>query len=126
MVCGLYGQPLTWTLETLFNLDKANIYPKWELSSSHYGNIFGKYILENYDTYGYSNTMDIKELNNRYAHHYGDDFTLANKMWYKYFKFSEDITNVVDDYTNRIDLSKTLSIHYRGTDKINTEGDILM
>lgn len=122
MKFGLYGQILTWILEILPYLERNNIKPIWDITSPYYGDIFGKHILLNYtpdnDNFN-SNLTDIKMSN---GHHFGNDFELANKMWYTFFKFSPYIINKVDKNLEDLDMAETIGIHYRGTDKIETEG----
>jgi len=122
MSAGLYGQILTWVLEILPYLDENNIKPKWDITSQYYGNIFGKHILLNYIPDDSDDIVTLTNIKTNHALHFGNDFDSANKLWNKYFRFSPDILNKVDNYINGLDMKKTLGIHYRGTDKINTEG----
>lgn len=119
---GLYGQILTWVLETLQYLDENNLKPKWEITSPFYGNIFGKYILLNYIPDTDNEVVTLSSLKKEHGIHLGDDFERANKLWNKFFKFSPEVINGVDEFTSGLDMGKTIGIHYRGTDKINTEG----
>jgi hypothetical protein len=122
MKYGLYGQILVWILEVLPYLDENNIKPKWDITSPYYGNIFGKYILLNYIPDDSDELISLTDIKSKHAIHFGNDFERVNKLWNKFFKFSPDIINKVDNYINGLDMKKTLGIHYRGTDKINTEG----
>jgi len=122
MKFGLYGQILLWILEILPYLDENNIKPKWNITSPYYGNIFGKYILLNYIPDESDNIITLTDIKNNHATHFGNDFNTANKLWNKFFKFSPDLLNKVDDYINNVNMSKTIGLHYRGTDKIRTEG----
>jgi hypothetical protein len=122
MSAGLYGQILTWVLEILPYLDENNIKPKWNITSQYYGDIFGKHILLNYIPDDSDDIVTLTNIKTNHALHFGNDFDSANKLWNKYFRFSPDILNKVDNYINGLDMKKTLGIHYRGTDKINTEG----
>jgi len=122
MKFGLYGQILLWVLEILPYLDTNNIKPKWDITSPYYGNIFGKHILLNYTPDGSDDLINLTDIKSKYCTHFGNDFNSANKLWNKYFRFSSNIINEVDEYIAGLDMKKTLGIHYRGTDKINTEG----
>jgi hypothetical protein len=123
MKYGLYGQILLWILEILPYLNENNIKPKWEITSPYYGNIFGEHILLNYEPDDESNEVttltNIKSTNTT---HFGNDFKLANELWNKYFIFSDKILDNVSNYVKGLNMEKTLGLHYRGTDKINTEG----
>lgn len=48
---------------------------------------------------------------------YADNFELANKYFFKYFKFDEKITNKVYKFVDIFINKKVLGLHYRGTDK---------
>lgn len=122
MKFGLYGQILVWILEILPYLDENNIKPKWDITSPYYGNIFGKYILLNYIPDDSDDIITLTDVKTNHALHFGNDFQLANKLWNKFFKFSPELLNKVDDYINNVNMCKTIGLHYRGTDKINTEG----
>lgn len=137
---GLYGQILLWIIEFLPYLKKHNIYPKWDIYSESYGNIFGKYILTNYDTIDCDEIIDLCDLKSgkkdvinilnkktnsddiNFFKHFGNNFNEPNNLFFEYFKFSDEILEEVDNFMNEFKETKTLGIHYRGTDKINTEG----
>lgn len=119
---GLYGQIFLWILEVLPHLDKNNIRPKWDITSPYYGDIFGKYIITNYIPEESNEFISLSDLKHSYAVHYGDDFDYANKLWNNFFKFTPELINKVEQYINGLDMDKTIGLHYRGTDKINTEG----
>ncbi len=48
---------------------------------------------------------------------YKDDFNLANKYFFKYFKFCDKINNSVEQYIKVFKDKKVLGLHFRGTDK---------
>jgi hypothetical protein len=122
MKFGLYGQILVWILEILPYLDENNIKPKWDITSPYYGNIFGKHILLNYIPDDSDDIVTLTNIKTNHALHFGNDFQHANKLWNKFFKFSPELLNKVDEYINGLDMKKTIGFHYRGTDKIHTEG----
>lgn len=122
MKFGLYGQILLWILEILPYLDENDIKPKWDITSPYYGNIFGEHILLNYVPDESDELISLTQIKHGNSTHFGDNFDSANKLWNKFFKFSPEILSKVDEYINGLDMNKTLGLHYRGTDKINTEG----
>jgi hypothetical protein len=123
---GLYGQILTWILEVIPHLEENKILPNWDLYSNYYGHIFGKHIMLNYEPTNtndkYIEFMDYKLSPNtsQYFHNYGHDFNLAHNLFFKYFKISDEIYNEVKNFVEPRKGKKTLGIHYRGTDKINS------
>ena len=56
-----------------------------------------------------------EETNNFYS--FKNNFKLANEIFFRYFKFSEEITNIVENFSKQIENKKVLGLHYRGTDK---------
>lgn len=119
---GLYGQILLWVLEILPYLEKNNINPIWDISSPYYGNIFGKYILPLYIPDSDNNIVTLTEIKTNYAQHFENDFYNASRLWKKFFSFSNDVYDKVEYFIQDIDMERTLGLHYRGTDKIDTEG----
>ena len=119
---GLYGQIFLWILEVLPHLDKNNIRPKWDITSPYYGDIFGKYIIPNYIPEELDELVSLSDIKHSYAVHFGDDFGLANKLWNKFFKFTPHLIDKVEQYIKGLNMNTTIGLHYRGTDKINTEG----
>jgi len=138
---GLYGQIFTWIIEFLPYLKRNNIYPKWDMTADFYGKIFGNHLLLNYkpnhdnddvvDFWKLKINIDVEQIDyfnqitnsndcNFFKHH-NNDFVSANSVWFSYFKFSDEIIEEVNNFMQELK-GKTLGLHYRGTDKINTEG----
>lgn len=47
-----------------------------------------------------------------------DNFKLANQLFTKYFKLSDEITECLNKYLMKFEKNKILGIHFRGTDKL--------
>jgi hypothetical protein len=122
MKSGLYGQILTWIIEILPYLEDNNLKPNWDITSPYYGQIFGKYLLLNYVPDSDDKEVSLTSLKNKFGKHHENDFEGVNKLWKKFFKFSPEIIDIVDNYIDGLDMKRTIGFHYRGTDKIGTEG----
>jgi hypothetical protein len=46
-----------------------------------------------------------------------NNFKLANYYWFKYFKFNDDINNIVEQFIKKFNNNNVLGLHFRGTDK---------
>lgn len=128
---GLYGQLLLWCLELLPYLKENDINPSWDVKSEFYGippdyNIFGKHIISNKKIDIKSKEFDLFDVKikggDKFCINFKGDFKLANELFFEYFSFSEEIIKEVDDVIEIYEGKKILGLHYRGTDKINTEG----
>lgn len=128
---GLYGQLLLWCLELLPYLEEKNIDPLWEIESEFYGtnqnhNIIGNYIKQNNqkisEDYESIDLLDLKLNQPNFFKEFKGDFIEANRLFFKFFSFSDEITEEVDEKILEYKGKKILGLHYRGTDKINTEG----
>jgi len=128
---GLYGQLLLWPLELLPYLKENDINPTWKVQSEFYGippdyNIFGTHIISNKkENETHTRSFDLLKLkinNPKIFTNFKGDFYRANELFFEFFSFSDEIIKEVDDAMAEFDNKKTLGLHYRGTDKINTEG----
>tara|TARA_B110000208_G_C11780560_1_gene433667 strand:+ start:1622 stop:2725 length:1104 start_codon:yes stop_codon:yes gene_type:complete len=52
-----------------------------------------------------------------YFYSFKNNFKLANEIFFRYFKFSEEINNIVEIFSKQFENKKVLGLHYRGTDK---------
>lgn len=128
---GIYGQCLTWLLEVLYYLEKNNIYDInnnntkviFDINTLNNKNLIPKFIqpkkiynidksLEpikiSFDKYKSKNKIESFDLDIK-------SFEKTNKIFNKYFKFNDFITNEV----NKLNISENaLGIHFRGSDKL--------
>jgi hypothetical protein len=66
--------------------------------------------------------LDLKLNQPNFFKEFKGDFIEANRLFFKFFSFSDEITEEVDEKILEYKGKKILGLHYRGTDKINTEG----
>jgi len=121
---GLFGMIILFIFETLPILENNNIdisTLKWDISTASYGSIFPNLLEYNSE---YKNLEEVSENNkqiiklfdirNKYPQYtLGDDFTLLNKLFFKYFKIPKELEEISEQYN----LNDFLGIHFRGTDK---------
>ena len=125
---GMFGQCLTWLLEILYALEHTNSITEkskiiFDVNALAYDNLIPRYIVPK-KTYDLEELQDVKILNikavksmNRIDFDFHENsFLLANRIWNKYFDFSTNIKDKIPSF----DGTKTLGLHYRGTDK-NTD-----
>ena len=137
---GMFSQILGWTLQMLPYIDycyvQKGIIPRFRLESHIYGkypdySIIPSLIIPKLKPTEYRwNKREfitkhhfkfIESVDNNYNENflsYKTNFKLANKMFNKYFKINNEITDSVDNYVSKNFNGYTLGIHFRGTDKI--------
>jgi hypothetical protein len=117
---GLFGQVLLFVFEILPSLYEKNIYPIWEISSTHYSVSPHGFVLPgafNVNCHQVSErTTDISfsDLRNQNLSVLGNDWKSLSDLWHRYFAIP-DI--VLSNYKNVGEFTDVLGIHYRGTDK---------
>jgi hypothetical protein len=117
---GLFGCTMTWILEILPYLKKNNIYPKWDIDTNCYGKIIPALIIPNNITVSSNKEISLTELKTKYMHTFDiNTCNMANSIFFEYFRIAPDILEKVEIYKKKF-VGKTLGIHYRGTDKIES------
>lgn len=125
---GMFGQTLTWLLEILNHLENEHQISNnskiiFDVNANNYGNIIPTHIVPR-NIYSINDLDNAQHLNIKsYKLSNGIDFEFntasfnrANYIWNKYFKLHPDIEKLIPMF----DMSNTLGIHFRGTDK-NTD-----
>lgn len=134
---GLFGYIILHLFEVLPKLHEDGIFPCWDIRSNRYGCAPDHVIIPglldiNYEQKeGNCKEMNLVEVRKRYAQVLGNDWEYMNMLWNTYFQIPNRIVAKADEFG---DLSETLAVHYRGTDKnlaIHetqpvTHGDILL
>ena len=123
---GIYGQCLIWLLELLNNLienKKINDNTKiiFNINTLNNDNLIPNFIVpKNIYTFKIDDTVTKISLlefkqNNKISFKFNEhSYEIANNIFNKFFKFNNFINNQI----NKVNLSsKSLGIHYRGTDK---------
>jgi len=132
---GLFGQVLLFIFELLPKLSKINDEIYFNISSILYGNkpdytiIPGILINNNIDTNNNINNInnnnnnsekiyiDIEVLRKEFKSKLTNNFHDMNKLFFKFFSIHLSILNLVDELSNKYNISDCLGLHYRGTDK---------
>jgi len=116
-------------LEVLPYLEKHDLKPEWRIFSREYGtppafNIFPDVLKMNYepDKYaGVSGVLPFERLKAEVGHpayNFQSDFTLAKRLFTKYFQFPYQIVDAVETFFSFYEEQRILGLHYRGTDKV--------
>lgn len=118
---GLFGQVALHVFEVLPYLHTRSIFPEWDIRSKLYGTepnytvIPGIFDLA-YEITTRNSAREIKLNTLRKAHIsvLGCDWKYMHELWHSYFKIPDRIISRANEVG---DLSNSLGIHYRGTDK---------
>ena len=127
---GIYGQCLCWLLEVIYYLEKHNIHNIndentkviFDINTLNNKNLIPKFIQPKkiYDIDKSFEPIEISLKEYKIKNKIGslplnvESFEKTNKIFNKYFKFNDFII----DEINKMNInSKTLGVHYRGTDK---------
>jgi hypothetical protein len=123
---GMFGQVLIWFLEVLYDLQQRSLINDdtklaFDINADAYDNIIPTFVQPKtmYDSRKFSNPklLDMTEHkvhSTKVSFEFTESsFTDANKIWNRYFQFSDNILNKIPEFNG----SNTLGIHYRGTDK---------
>jgi hypothetical protein len=126
LIQGIFGQCLIWLLELLYFLETSNIINEhtkiiFNINTLNNDNLIPNFILPKklYTLNQFSKPGKISLVQAKKRFGFGfefnkNSFKKANNIFHKYFKFHDLIINEV--YKLNIN-TKTLGIHYRGTDK---------
>jgi hypothetical protein len=123
---GMFGQVLIWLLEVLYDLEKQQIINdksrlSFHINAEAYDNIIPNFVHPR-ETYYHDDLENVKLIDmtqhftsfKKHSMEFDEkSFAVVNKIWNKYFVVSDDIMSKIPTF----DGSKTLGIHYRGTDK---------
>ena len=121
---GLFGGVCLHVFEILPTLHKRKIYPAWSIASELYGQppdftvIPGLLDLAYQPPENIEACYSLKEIRRYREFALGNDWSALHRLWSAYFRVPRRIERRVKGLG---DLSATLGIHYRGTDK-NTAG----
>lgn len=117
---GLFGQVFLHVFETLPKLYQSQIFPDWHITSLKYGMepdfliIPGildlNYEVKNVET----QDIDLTNLREHSISVLGNQWEDLHNLWNAYFRIPTRIVKQADEFG---DLSNTLGLHYRGTDK---------
>ena len=119
---GLFGCAMTWILEVLPYLKAHALYPVWKIDTLWYGPLFPHVLIAKRELPG-SKTVKLTSLTKEHKYTFtGSDFALAHDLFFEYFAIAPDIwaTVMATDLT-----TKTLGVHYRGTDKFKNEASFI-
>jgi hypothetical protein len=123
---GLFGQIVLFIFEILPYLYSKGIFPGWDIKSKFYGIapdykvVPGAFDLAYIPENNPSDKMPLKKLRAKHVSVLGNDWHYMHKLWNAYFKIPDSVINKADSIG---DLSNSLGIHYRGTDKNLTDID---
>jgi len=117
---GLFGQIFLHIFEVLPYLDSQGIRPAWAISSTLYGAPSDFVVIPGLLEINYNieagNHRDVNLLDLRYeqAVILGGDWDYAFRLWSKFFRWPERVRLQADGFPS---LTGALGLHYRGTDK---------
>ena len=118
---GLFGQIVLFVFEILPYLHSRSIFPAWDIKSRFYGtapdyNVIPGVFDPAYALDANDGTLEmtLTSLRKDHVSVLGNDWKYLHELWRSYFKIPERITAAAD---RTGDLSNTLGIHFRGTDK---------
>ena len=126
IVMGLFGGIILHIFEILPYLYSKSIYPAWNIKSLNYGKkpdfkiIPGVFDLTYDPDLNSNKEINLMSIRRNHASTLGNDWYQLNTLWNSYFKIPERIISKADEVG---DLSETLGLHYRGTDKITSNWD---
>jgi hypothetical protein len=122
---GLFGSLMTWVLEILPYLKEHALYPSWDLDASLYGKIIPNLILAKRIIPTSNRIETLTNLKKAHAFQYTHrDYKMAHTLFFEYFTFSAEIEERVRTFQTLFQ-GKTLGIHFRGTDKLNSEAEYI-
>jgi len=115
---GVFGQILIWLLESIHHMEKnySDLKLSFDINALAYDNIIPTFIETKEKNNVFDEKINVKTYklsNNATFDNNMKSFEIANKIWNKYFKFSDVIQKSVPEFETNC----TLGIHYRGTDK---------
>ena len=132
---GMYGQALTRVLEGLHKLEAGGQLPdgrpvSFNIEASNYGNIVPRFVIPKrvFRTQGAEGSEVISLAGEHCCNSLPfplepGSFTVANRLFYKYFDFHGAVKAAVDALGIR---PGALGVHYRGTDKNFCTGEANM
>jgi hypothetical protein len=123
---GMFGQALIWFLEVLNDLEQTAAITNeskvvFDINAEAYDNIIPTFvqpkIMYNSSEFKQPKLLDMTEYfmkSKKTSFEFDESsFADANRLWNKYFEFSDDVLK----RTPQFDGPNTLGLHYRGTDK---------
>ena len=121
---GLFGQSLTWVLESLVQLEREGIDPSvtsWNINTRSYGCIIPGVIIpkastSNASANNHANTLSMVHLKQSAGEPFAleeKSFRQAHDLFHRWFSIEPSILERVPEEIN----DQWLGIHYRGTDK---------
>ena len=117
---GLFGQIVLFIYEILPFLYAESIFPEWDIKSKLYGTPADHTIIPGAFDIAYTSgstlieEIKLRELRENHTSVLGGDWVYMHRLWHTYFKIPSRIISRADGIG---DLSNSLGIHYRGTDK---------
>ncbi len=118
---GLFGQVVLHVFEVLPYLYKKSIFPEWDIRSKLYGVKPDYRVIPGIFDLAYEvparkvvREIRLKTLRETKLSVLGNDWKYMHELWHSYFKIPD---NIISRAREVGDLSNSLGIHYRGTDK---------
>jgi hypothetical protein len=123
---GLFGQVILYVFEILPYLFSKAIYPEWDIKSELYGSESDNIVIPGVFDIAYTpvekqlKEIKLSRIRKNHLSVLGNDWMYLNKLWHSYFLIPSRIIKKADEAG---DLSNSLGIHYRGTDKRTADWD---
>lgn len=117
---GLFGQIVLYVFEILPYLFSRSIFPEWDIKSELYGNepnctvVPGVFDVAYVPETNSTQEIRLRKIRKKHKSVLGGNWEYMHKLWHSYFRIPSRII-ISADKTG--DLSNTLGVHYRGTDK---------
>jgi hypothetical protein len=112
---GLFGQIFLWVFEVLPYLEERGIFPEWNISGDHYGQVIpGALDLAYEPRPGPKRQIKLAHLRSRHRYIIGSDWHRLSALFNTYFRVPDRISAQAADQGI---LSDAIGVHYRGHDK---------
>ena len=122
---GLFGGVLNWIVKILPFLKQHTKYPLWNINTKLYGPIMNSILISKQCNTTNTNKISVYKLKENHFYYYTlNECQLAHDLFFEYFDIHPDIITSVETIVSTFG-KKTLGIHYRGTDKLNTEANYI-
>jgi hypothetical protein len=122
---GLFASSLTWILEVLPFLKANNVYPNWSINTECYGHIIPAIIKPKKIAPISDRKEKLRTIKSKYGYPYKEtDCQNAHDIFHEYFEIADDILQIVESLSSHFK-TKTVGVHFRGTDKLNREADYI-
>lgn len=120
LVEGLFGQVFLFVAEILPYLSARGLRPDWEIHTRLYGKVIPGALDLAYRPESAARDVALATLRKRHRARLEGDWVGISALWHDYFAVPARVTLRADALG---DLSATLGVHYRGTDKLTATWD---